>query len=119
MKLENDFYRILKTEQDGPVYRIAAELIFPHEIYQGHFPDHPVVPGVCTLTMIREMVSRIRGDVTGFRKIKECKFVSPLLPRSGLQVDFELQLDEGEVLKCVVRSDGRTVLKLKSVIGNF
>lgn len=49
MLLDN-FYTILSSEQpDETSGTVLLELNPDHAIYQGHFPAHPVVPGVCLL----------------------------------------------------------------------
>ena len=59
MLLEN-FYKIIhrKEREDGK-QAIEIELNPGHVLYQGHFPGQPVVPGVCTLQMIKESAEQI------------------------------------------------------------
>lgn len=59
MLLEN-FYKIIhrKEREDGK-REIEIELNPGHALYQGHFPGQPVVPGVCTLQMIKESAEQI------------------------------------------------------------
>ena len=47
MLLDN-FYTILSSESsDSTIWTIQIKLNPGHPVYQGHFPGHPVVPGVC------------------------------------------------------------------------
>ena len=50
--LMNDFYTIsdLQTEE----FSISCKATFnkDHDIFNGHFPGQPVVPGVCMMQMI-------------------------------------------------------------------
>ena len=47
MLLDN-FYTILSSESsDSTIWTIQVKLNPGHPVYQGHFPGHPVVPGVC------------------------------------------------------------------------
>ena len=59
MLLEN-FYKIIhrKEREDGK-REIEIELNPGHALYQGHFPGQPVVPGVCTLQMIKESAEQM------------------------------------------------------------
>ncbi|KAB6403026.1 3-hydroxylacyl-ACP dehydratase, partial [Bacteroides xylanisolvens] len=53
MLLDN-FYTILSSESsDSTTWTIQIELNPAHTVYQGHFPEHPVVPGVCLLQLIK------------------------------------------------------------------
>ena len=54
--LLNDFYTINKqTDQDG-IITSSITLNLNHPIYKGHFPQQPVVPGVCMMQMMAELV---------------------------------------------------------------
>jgi 3-hydroxyacyl-[acyl-carrier-protein] dehydratase len=63
MLLDN-FYTILSSESsDSTTWTIQIELNPDHTVYQGHFPEHPVVPGVCLLQLIKEWAqSETLGD---------------------------------------------------------
>ena len=64
MLLDN-FYTILSSEQpDETSGTVLLELNPDHAIYQGHFPAHPVVPGVCLLQLIKESVENILLQVS-------------------------------------------------------
>ena len=82
MRLEGNFYTIHAITTGNPgEYTISAELFADHPIYKGHFPEQPVVPGVCTLTVIRECLAKIVGREVTFTAIKECKYLSALIPQ--------------------------------------
>ena len=50
--LLDHFYTILSSElSDSTTWTIQVELNSEHTVYQGHFPGHPVVPGVCLLQL--------------------------------------------------------------------
>ncbi len=57
-----------------------------HPALPGHFPGHPVVPGVVLLETVVEALGRHYGEscrVTGFPTIK---FLSPLSPGQEFEV---------------------------------
>lgn len=117
MRLENDFYKLLSLSATENGWEATVELNHEHRIYEGHFPQQAVVPGVCTLTMIREILSKALGKAVRFSHIKECKYVSALLPQKGMQVDFVMEL-QGDVLKCSASKEGETVLKLSATVAD-
>ena len=64
--------------------RIAAS----HPALPGHFPGHPVVPGVVLLEAVAAALPRHMGGpvrVTGFPVVK---FLAPLLPEREFDVVF-------------------------------
>ena len=118
MRLEDNFYKIHAIEQTENDYKIEVELLQDHPIYEGHFPGQPVVPGVCTLTIIRECIGKILSKSVSFATIKECKYVSALIPEQGLKIMINLTLTaDGSVKGVVERLDNNQVaLKLKANI---
>lgn len=118
MRLEDNFYKIHAIEKTDVGYKVEVELMATHPIYEGHFPQQAVVPGVCTLTIIRECLARILSKPVAFVGIKECKYVSALIPQNDLRCVINLTLTEGVVNAVVVRVDSlQTVLKLKANLG--
>jgi len=67
--------------------RIAAS----HPALPGHFPDHPVVPGVVLLDAVVAALPNHTGSavrVTGFPAIK---FLAPLAPGQEFEVAFNVK----------------------------
>ena len=116
MRLEDNFYKINSIEQTENDYKIEVELMQEHPIYAGHFPEQPVVPGVCTLTIIRECIAKVLSKAVAFESIKECKYVSVLIPESGLKIIINISIVEGVRVKAIVErvDNNQTVLKLKA-----
>ena len=114
MSFEGSFYRIGRIESAPAGYCIEVELAADHPLYAGHFPGKPVVPGVCTLTIVRECLGRAVGRRLMFGRIKECKFVSALVPCAGLTLLLDLETDGCERVRGRVLCGERTVLKLNA-----
>ena len=75
MLLDN-FYTILSSESsDSTIWTIQIKLNPGHPVYQGHFPEHPVVPGVCLLQLIKECVEDIRQQKLQVTQVSSCKFL--------------------------------------------
>ena len=121
MRLEGDFYKVHTIEQVEDNYKIEVELFEDHPVYKGHFPQQPVVPGVCTLTVIKECIGKILSDNVSFSSIKECKYVSALIPQQGLRIIINLAIADGDkVIATVVRVDNQQlVLKLKASLKSY
>ena len=61
-----------------------------HPSLSGHFPGHPVVPGVVILDKVREAIfTRHPGFyISGFPNVK---FLQPLLPMQEFQIEIDEQ----------------------------
>ena len=119
MRLEDNFYKIHTIDQDGDNYKIEVELFANHPIYEGHFPQQAVVPGVCTLTIIKECIGKILSANVTFNSIKECKYVSALIPQEELRIVLNITIADNSKISVVVdRADNQqAVLKLKANLG--
>ena len=110
---KESFYTVQEVVSVGNSHKIAINLNAAHPIYRGHFPDQPVVPGVCTLQIIKECVADILNKELRFGTISSCKFSSLLIPSEEL-IDIAIDLAEGDNCNATVSKMGETVLKLKA-----
>lgn len=94
--------------------RLDAE----HPVYGGHFPGNPVLPGVCSLQIVRECLELGTGRRHRFTAIRECKFLGMIVPQADGLLDIDIRLaDDGPIAKkvtCVITNNEKTVLKLKA-----
>ena len=67
--LLNDFFTI--RDKVTSETEIWAELIINsnHKIFEGHFPNQPVVPGVCMMQMIKEITENVIGKPTDRKSV--------------------------------------------------
>ena len=78
--LLNNFFTITDTVSSAT--EIWAELIInaEHKIFEGHFPNQPVVPGVCMMQMVKEILEQVTGKQTNLFKAAEMKFLAVINP---------------------------------------
>jgi len=59
--LLHDFYKIISLEKTAESKYLAMILINEeHEVFQGHFPGNPIMPGVCMMQIIKELTEQIQ-----------------------------------------------------------
>lgn len=114
-----NFYEITSNKYDENKGEAWVKINASHPVFKGHFPEQPVVPGVCMLHIIKHCVSLFAGRELRYETIGDCKFTSPVLPgkHSELKLNFEIKLDpvsQSYSVKCVVSAQDVIKLKLKS-----
>jgi len=59
-----------------------------HPVFSGHFPGHPIVPGVLLLDWAQAAIEEHLGQCV--QALAEAKFHSPATPTDTLDLDFEV-----------------------------
>lgn len=67
---------------------------------QGHFPDHPVVPGVILCEMMAQtgsviLADRIQGATPYFTGLNAVKFRTPVRPGDTLDIECQMVKERG------------------------
>lgn len=85
----------------GPAtFRIA---INPgHEIFMGHFPGNPVLPGACTIQIIKELAEEATGRRLMLSEAQNIKYLSFINPELNRILDIDIQIKEKDtgLLSC-------------------
>ncbi len=90
------------------------------EFFQGHFPGHPVMPGVLILEAMAQvagvliLVSRnTPGALSYFAKVEKARFIQPVRPGDQLVTEATLQVLRGPYCQAQVigRVDGQVVVE--------
>lgn len=78
--LLGDFFTISSIKEENNFFKAILELNTVHPIFDGHFPDQPVVPGACLLQMVKEITQTIMGSELQLIKAHQLKFISLIDP---------------------------------------
>ncbi|MFZ5802262.1 MAG: UDP-3-O-acyl-N-acetylglucosamine deacetylase [Candidatus Omnitrophota bacterium] len=86
--------------------------------FQGHFPNHPVMPGVIIIEAMAQVGGVImlgepenRGKLAYFMSIDEAKFRNPVVPGDELRMEVEVVRKRAKTGQCV----GKAYVKDKMV----
>lgn len=96
MILLNNFFTI--SEQAVSETDIKAELLIDteHQIFTGHFPNQPVVPGVCMMQMIKEITELALEKQTNLIEAIELKFLAVINPQENNMVSAVIKYNTDE-----------------------
>lgn len=117
MLFEGNLYTIRSMEGTGEILRVSIAIKRDHPVFDGHFPGNPVLPGVCTLQIEGELLSKYLDKRLMLIKSENIKFISPVIPTENTLLNYEINLSfkEENILsvKCTVTSNEVEVLKMK------
>ncbi|MBK7375782.1 MAG: 3-hydroxyacyl-ACP dehydratase [Chitinophagaceae bacterium] len=94
--LLNDFFTINTIETSDA--EVKAELVIHagHRIFDGHFPGQPVVPGVCMMQMVKEVLEQVLEKETMLSTAAEMKFLAVIDPTKNNSISAHIKYTREE-----------------------
>ena len=102
MKLINDFYHIVATDDSEGKYFCKVKMNAAHNIYSVHFPGNPVTPGVCLVQMVAEMLEQKYSKRFVLSTAVNIKFKRLVSPNDEPSFVFSKIVTEDNLLKTIV-----------------
>lgn len=78
--LMNDFYTIEYLQREPNSFSCKVAFNLHHDIFKGHFPGQPVVPGVCMMEMVKELLEQQTDKFLWLRNAGMVKFLQLITP---------------------------------------
>ena len=91
MILLNDFFFIQHQENSPNSIRAIISINPHHKIFEGHFPEKPVVPGVCLVQIILELIEKSIQKKTRLTTADAIKFLSVMTPKENELIEVTIQ----------------------------
>ncbi len=117
--LQETFFRYTTPQTDGNVTTTTITLNANHQIFEGHFPGQPVVPGVCMMQMVKEVLENIIGTKTKLIKAIDMKFLAILNPQvngtANMQINYTINEFDAINVTALIQHEASTFLKFKGV----
>jgi 3-hydroxyacyl-[acyl-carrier-protein] dehydratase len=76
----SDFFKMVSLEGAHNNYVAVIEFNPLHEIFKGHFPGNPVVPGVCMVQIIKDILKNIFKKDFTMKHALQLKFLAIVNP---------------------------------------
>ncbi|MBT6689392.1 MAG: 3-hydroxyacyl-ACP dehydratase [Flavobacteriaceae bacterium] len=99
--LNKDFYKIQTINQvDDNTIHVSILLNKNHDVFNGHFPNNPITPGVCMIQAIKEIAQTQVNSLLFIHKISNVKFTALINPNVNPDLILELSLiNENNTIK--------------------
>ena len=107
--LVEDFYHITELTCQNMAITAEIRLNPDHNLYQGHFPQQAVVPGVMQIQIIKELMENAVEITLLIREVTVAKYLRVVTPidNQELHIQIEYKLNEkGDYLVNAVLSKG-------------
>jgi len=91
-----------------------------HRLFGGHFPNLPIVPGVCQLFIVKEIVQSVLNKKLILKSSSQVKFLSMINPQSTPKINVVISgiktNEEGNIqLDASILCGDLAVLKCKGI----
>lgn len=111
-------YTIINKNLDKAQNKLDAKvkLNIDHDIFKGHFPSQPVLPGVCQVQMVEQLLSTETGmtlKLEAASNIKYLKMVDPNIDNLlNFSIDFQ-EVETGLKVTALLKSQEEVCMKAK------
>jgi 3-hydroxyacyl-[acyl-carrier-protein] dehydratase len=89
--LLNDLYTIQSISGSDNIITAFVQLREDHDIFKGHFPGQPVLPGVCMMEMVTEIAGLHLNKSFRISAAPMIKFLHVIDPRKNSIINLEIK----------------------------
>jgi 3-hydroxyacyl-[acyl-carrier-protein] dehydratase len=115
--LNNYLYKIDSFKNVAGNIDAAITIDTNHEIFKGHFPNQPVLPGVCMMQIFKELLEKAINQKLFLYQADSSKFLSMVdpfqTPQLFFMIDFTIT-DNNVKAGGVLKNDTTVFLKLNN-----
>ncbi|MCX2745373.1 3-hydroxyacyl-ACP dehydratase [Mangrovivirga sp. M17] len=93
---KDNLYKVEELTDNGSAIQATVVLDKNHKIFAGHFPGQPILPGVCTLEIMKELIEESKGRKYKLEEAGNIKFLSLVDPEKNSTLTFEINYSDSE-----------------------
>lgn len=119
MILKDNFFTVKNQNIADGKAEFRIKLNAENFIYQAHFPNNPITPGVCLIQISTELFAMLKGENFNIKTLKNVKFIAPINPLEFPEVDFLLDFAENEnlwLVKVLIKEKETIFAKISMVL---
>ena len=107
-------YTIVEFYYDEQEVNATIQLNKDHDIFKGHFPGNPVMPGVCMIQIIKELTEKATAKKLFLSVSSNIKFMALINPEVNAILKLSISVsEEGELIKIKNTSSFEDTVALK------
>lgn len=114
--LKDKLFKITFSDYQEFTIHATLELDKNNQIFIGHFPGHPVLPGVFMLQMIKEVLGKTLTKYLMLTKADQMKFLRLIDPRVDNPLQVAITYTPGEYNQIKVTA---SIIALKEICFKF
>lgn len=115
--LIKDLYSITNFNTTEDVVTAEIHINKDHEIFKGHFPENPVMPGVCMIQIIKELTEKATNKTLFLSQTSNIKFMAIINPDTNPDLKLNLNIsktDDGFKVKNTSSFEETLALKMSA-----
>jgi 3-hydroxyacyl-[acyl-carrier-protein] dehydratase len=115
--LRDNLYKIKEINNANNTIEALIQLIEDNEIFKGHFPDMPVLPGVCQVEICKELLSHQLQKHFVLKEAASIKFLAFITPNEVKELNAKINFTENAAscdVNASLYSGEKTFLKLQA-----
>lgn len=93
---KDKLYTVLGSESEGQSVKARISFDRSHPIFDGHFPGHPVVPGVCMMQILKEVMEDHTTQKLQITNGDNMKFLAIINPDENKEVNVDISYTDSE-----------------------
>lgn len=82
--------------EDENRLNISVQIDESHRVFDGHFPDFPILPGVYLIQMVKDSLNEFLPDSYRLKTASSVKYLKPVEPGKDYKLRLEITLTDGE-----------------------
>lgn len=116
--LKGSLYQLIKIAEEENWIKAMVELNKSDDIFKGHFPNQPILPGVCMMQMVREILETFFEQKLQLLKADDIRFSAMVDPTKDTQLTIQTHFNrvnnELQTKTKIVKVDGTVCCKMQA-----
>lgn len=116
--LKNKLYSVIDIKHADDAIHAAIRLDEKHPVFKGHFPGQPVVPGVCEMQIVKEILTSVVQRKLQMLYADDIKFLQMIDPNLNnmlnVEIHYSIQEENKIELHANIFQENRICFKLNA-----